>query len=45
LVVENDKGMLRVIIASFDTYQEARTKIDQIRDSYPDAWVLVQSKK
>jgi cell division protein FtsN len=44
LVVENDRGMLRVIIASYNTYQEARAKINQIRDTYPDAWVLVQSK-
>lgn len=44
LVVENENGMLRVIISSFDEYNEARAKIDQIRGTYPDAWVLVQKK-
>lgn len=44
VVVENEKGMLRVIIASFNEYREARAKIDQIRDVFPDAWVLVQRK-
>lgn len=44
LVVENESGMLRVIIASFDEYRDARAKIDQIRRTYPDAWVLVQKK-
>ncbi|MDD4198346.1 MAG: SPOR domain-containing protein [Paludibacter sp.] len=44
LVVENENGMLRVIIASFDEYSDARAKIDQIRSTYPDAWVLVQKK-
>ncbi len=44
LVVENESGMLRVIIASFNEYGEARAKIDQIRGTYPDAWVLVQKK-
>lgn len=44
LVVENENGMLRVIIASFDAYGDARAKIDQIRATYPDAWVLVQKK-
>ncbi|GAB1415817.1 hypothetical protein MASR2M117_12230 [Paludibacter sp.] len=44
LIVENENGMLRVIIASFDEYQEARAKINQIKSSYPDAWVLVQKK-
>jgi len=44
LVVENESGMLRVIISSFDEYSEARAKIDQIKGTYPDAWVLVQKK-
>jgi len=44
LVVENESGMLRVIIASFNEYSEARAKINQIRNTYPDAWVLVQKK-
>ncbi|OJV44728.1 MAG: hypothetical protein BGO29_15225 [Bacteroidales bacterium 36-12] len=44
LIVENENGMLRVIIASFDEYADARAKINQIRGTYPDAWVLVQKK-
>lgn len=44
LVVENENGMLRVIISSYNEYSEARAKIDQIKGTYPDAWVLVQKK-
>lgn len=43
-VVENDTGFLRVIIESFDEYGDARAKINQIKATYPDAWVLVQKK-
>ncbi len=42
LTVENDRGMLRVIIASYNEYSQARTKINEIRSTYSDAWVLVQ---
>jgi len=42
LTVENDKGMLRVIIASYNEYSQAKAKIDEIRATYSDAWVLVQ---
>lgn len=42
LTVENDKGMLRVIIASYNEYTQAKAKINEIRATYPDAWVLVQ---
>ena len=42
LTVQNDSGMLRVIIGSFDEYSQARARIDQIKGTYPDAWVLVQ---
>lgn len=44
LMVENETGMLRVIIASYNEYSEARAKIDQIRSTYNDAWVLVQKR-
>lgn len=44
LMVENETGMLRVIIASYNDYTEARAKIDQIRSTYNDAWVLVQKR-
>lgn len=42
LTVENESGMLRVIIASFNDYNEAHQKRDEIKDAYPGAWVLVQ---
>lgn len=40
--VQNESGMLRVIIASFDEYAQAKARIDQIKSTYADAWVLVQ---
>ena len=43
-IVENDTGFLRVIIESFDDYGAARTKINQINDEYPGAWVLTQKR-
>ncbi len=42
LVVENDQKMLRVIIASFNDYQQAHARISQIKSRFPDAWVLMQ---
>lgn len=42
LTVQNETGMLRVIIGSYDEYSQAKSYIEQIRGSYPDAWVLVQ---
>ncbi len=42
LVVINEQGMFRVLIASFNEYAQARTRINQITDRFPDAWVLVQ---
>lgn len=42
LTVQNDSGMLRVIIASFDEYTQAKSRIEQLKSLYPDAWVLVQ---
>lgn len=41
-VAENESGMLRVIIASFNDYNAAHAKINQIKATYADAWVLVQ---
>ncbi len=41
-VVVNEQGMYRVLIASYNVYSETRTKISQIKDRFPDAWVLVQ---
>jgi cell division protein FtsN len=42
LIVVNEKGMYRVLIASFNDYKQAHTRINQIADRFADAWVLVQ---
>jgi cell division protein FtsN len=42
LVVVNEQGMFRVLIASFNEYAQARARINQISERFADAWVLVQ---
>lgn len=42
VVVVNSRGMFRVILISYDTYGEAKSKIGNIVDEFPDAWCLVQ---
>lgn len=42
LVVINEQGMYRVLIASYNDYSQARTRISQISGRFSDAWVLVQ---
>lgn len=42
LVVENDQAMLRVIIGSYNDYQQAHARINQIKSRFSDAWVLMQ---
>lgn len=42
IVVVNEKSMFRVLIASFNEYAQARAKINQIKNRFPDAWVLVK---
>lgn len=42
IVVVNERGMYRVLIASFDDYNQAHARINQISSRFPDAWVLVQ---
>jgi len=42
LVVVNEKGMYRVLISSYNDYNQAHARIKQISDRFPDAWVLVQ---
>ncbi|MFM2290243.1 MAG: hypothetical protein RIS29_56 [Bacteroidota bacterium] len=42
LVVINEKGMYRVLIASYNDYDQAHVRIKQISNRFPDAWVLVQ---
>ncbi len=41
IIVRNEKGMYRVLLMTYDTYKEAKTKIVEIREQFPDAWVLV----
>lgn len=41
-VVINEKGMYRVVISSFDEYYQAKNRINEISNRFPDAWVLVQ---
>ena len=45
VIVLNEHGMYRVLIASFPEYQQARAKINTIKDRFPDAWVLVQKEQ
>jgi cell division protein FtsN len=44
LVVINEQGMYRVIIASFNEYSQAKSRIAQIQERFADAWVLVQKR-
>lgn len=44
VIVINEHGMYRVLIASYPTYKEARTKINGINNRFPDAWVLIQKE-
>jgi cell division protein FtsN len=41
IIVRNDKGMYRVLLMTYDTYKEAKTKILEVRNQFPDACVLV----
>lgn len=41
-VVVNEKGMFRVILASFNEYYQAKNRINEITNRFADAWVLVQ---
>ncbi len=42
IVVVNENGMFRVLMASFNDYSQARARINQVSNRFPDAWVLVQ---
>ncbi|MGB4414519.1 MAG: SPOR domain-containing protein [Paludibacter sp.] len=42
IVVINEQGMYRVLIASYNEYSQARNRINEIKDRFADAWVLVQ---
>ena len=42
ILVQNDRGMYRVLLMTYDTYNEAKTKIAEVRSQFPDAWVLIR---
>ena len=42
IIVMNENGMYRVLIASFNDYVQAHVKIKEISTDFADAWVLVQ---
>lgn len=42
LVVQNDQGWYRVLIASYNEYGQAKSYISNIKGRFADAWVLVQ---
>lgn len=42
IIVRNEKGMYRVLLMTYDTYKEAKTKITEVKDQFPDAWVLIK---
>jgi len=44
IIVINSKGMFRVLLVSYDTYEEAKAKIANIVSKFSDAWVLVQKR-
>lgn len=44
IIVINERGMYRVLLASFDDYASAKQKIAEIKARFADAWVLVQKK-
>lgn len=44
IIVRNSKGMYRVLLISYDDYDDAHKKIDEVRAQFPDAWVLIQKK-
>jgi len=45
IVVVNEKGMYRVIIASFDSYEAAKEELEKsVKYKFSDAWILAQKK-
>lgn len=44
ILVVNENGLFRVLLDSYDTYNEARNKINQIKSQFPDAWILIQKR-
>ncbi len=44
LIVINEIGMYRVLIASYETYEQARYKRKTLMTAYPGVWLLVQKQ-
>jgi len=44
IVKNEDRNMYRVVASTFDTKSEAITSRDQLRVTYPDAWLLFYSR-
>ncbi len=42
-IAQNENGMYRVIAASFDDRSSAVSSRDQLRNTYPDAWLLYRT--
>lgn len=42
-IAQNEQGMYRVIAASFDDRASAVSSRDQLRNTYPDAWLLYRT--
>ncbi|MFA5047123.1 MAG: SPOR domain-containing protein [Paludibacter sp.] len=42
VIVVNEQGMFRVLIASFNDYKQAHVRIKDLASRFPDAWVLVK---
>jgi len=42
VIVVNEQGMFRVLIASYNTQSEARAKIREVNRRFPDVWLLMQ---
>lgn len=42
IIVRNEKGMYRVLLMTYDTYKEAKSKVGEVRDQFPDAWILIK---
>jgi len=42
IVVVNEQAMFRVLIASFNDYNEAHQRIKEIETRFPGSWVLVK---
>lgn len=42
VIMQNEQGMNRVSIASYDSEQDARIRLSEVRNSFSDAWLLMR---